>query len=1476
MTARLIRVVRRAFANHISLIESPQLAVGTTLRPAPPRRPSTKREIGLIWERGITMARVLYMLLMALTIFEASAEGVGHPPPCGQGETQVGANRVYRYSFYQSTGPFSAWVDVGTNAQSARYACQVLGPPIAQANDTCQTGYTCTNYRGQYSTGTDCDVVMTRTNIATGQTGTYLANNGDTLKWQDVPGVCVANEDRKELGPQQCDSASTPHPINVLAGNKILEVPLYRGKGVFPIEVTRRYNSYAHLGGYLPGTGPGFFRQEPNWRMSYDISVVDAPNEPVPGAYVWRPDGRVLFFTKVGSDYVADNDINLKLERTSNQGVWTGWRVTNERDEIEVVDTQGYLQSVTNRAGLSHTFTYDGSGRVIGIAHSFGHQVTLTQTTVPTSMVIPGGGTYSFGYDALQNLASITFPDLTQRTFVYANTQYPRAVTSQLDENAVTHGIYNYQADGKVYSSELAGGVSKYSVVYTSPTRSTVTDPLLKVRTYDHSQLIGTPKATAQSSPDVNCGGMYKSRQYDARGNSSTLVDFSDVPTLRSFNARNLIESKTDASGTAVARTTTTQWHPTFRLPTQIDEPGKRTTLSYDAQGNVLTRTELDTNTSESRTWTYTYNTSGQVLTADGPRTDVYDITSYSYYTCTTGGACGQLQTVTDPLGHVTTYQTYNAHGQPLQIIDPNNVWTTLTYDGRQRLASRTVGGETTTYSYWPTGLLKRVTQPDGSYLEYSYDNAHRLTQIVDGENNRIVYTLDNMGNRTKEERFDPSNTLSFAQNRTYDQLNQLNKVIGAANTVAVTTTLGYDNNGNQTTTAAPLGRNTTNAYDALNRLKQVTDAANGVTQYGYNALDQLISVTDPRNLVTSYQVNAFGDVTQLTSPDTGVTQYQYDAAGNRTQQTDARSKVAVSTYDAKNRVIGITYADQIISFGYDAGTYGKDRLSSIIDGSGSTSWTYTPQGRVATRTQVMGTMTKTVSYVYDTSGRLQSLTLPSGAIVTYGYTQGRVSGVAVNSSVVTSGVLYEPFGSTRGWAWGNGTFAIRSYTTDGNVSQIDSNGLKTYSYDNAFRITGITDAQDATRSWTYGYDLLDRLTSATRTGQTQGWTYDGNGNRLSETGTTPSTFTVSSASNRLTAVSGTVSRTYGYDAAGNTTADGGRTFTYNDAGRMTTYVKDAVTTTLTYNALGQRVTKSNVSGTHYFVYDESGHLLGEYDASGAVFQETVWMGDIPIAALWPDGSGGVTVTYVHTDHLNTPRAITRTTDNAVLWRWRSDPFGTDVAEEDVDGDSVLARYYLRFPGQFADVSSGLNYNYFRDYDPTTGKYVESDPIGLKGGVNTYAYVGGNPASLIDPAGLAVWICKRDVDVSWLPDMLARGLPSHAWIKTDTREAGMGGRCPVPGEQCSDRPYSDTQVKDHSGQSKQPGVTCTLQLNVDEGCVNRNLTPGKPTGTWNLYNQCNSWAYGVVGSCRYGPQSGPRLPPSLLPSRGSLGSSFGP
>jgi RHS repeat-associated protein len=217
-----------------------------------------------------------------------------------------------------------------------------------------------------------------------------------------------------------------------------------------------------------------------------------------------------------------------------------------------------------------------------------------------------------------------------------------------------------------------------------------------------------------------------------------------------------------------------------------------------------------------------------------------------------------------------------------------------------------------------------------------------------------------------------------------------------------------------------------------------------------------------------------------------------------------------------------------------------------------------------------------------------------------------------------------------------------------------------------------------------------------------------------------------------------------------------------------------------------------------------------------------------------------------------------------VGWRWDStDPFGVNHPVEDPSGVGVFV-YNLRLPGQYYDQETSLHYNYFRDYDPQTGRYVQSDPIGIGGGINTFAYVGGNPVSYFDEEGLIVSVCKRPAD---LPGPLK--YVDHHWIKTDTVEAGMGATPGViPGQGNIDLPFTPTQVIDHSGQSKAQNATCTPKLNVDEDCVNEKLTLSRATGRWSPWNQCQSFVQDVIRACSTGPKMDPnKLPPDFLTPR---------
>jgi YD repeat-containing protein len=191
------------------------------------------------------------------------------------------------------------------------------------------------------------------------------------------------------------------------------------------------------------------------------------------------------------------------------------------------------------------------------------------------------------------------------------------------------------------------------------------------------------------------------------------------------------------------------------------------------------------------------------VLSIDGPRTDVPDVTTHRYYANddVDPGKRGNLQTVTNAAGHQTSVTEYNAHGQPLAIVDANGLTTTFVYDARQRLKTRTVGSESTTYDYDNVGQLTKVTFPDGSFLLYRYDAAHRLTGIDDSDGNRIAYTLDAMGNRTLEEVRNATSELVQTRSRVINTLNRVSRELGAQNQ---TTEYSHDNQGNVLASGMP------------------------------------------------------------------------------------------------------------------------------------------------------------------------------------------------------------------------------------------------------------------------------------------------------------------------------------------------------------------------------------------------------------------------------------------------------------------------------------------------------------------------------------------------------------------------------------------------------------------------------------------------------------------------------------------------
>ena len=613
-----------------------------------------------------------------------------------------------------------------------------------------------------------------------------------------------------------------------------------------------------------------------------------------------------------------------------------------------------------------------------------------------------------------------------------------------------------------------------------------------------------------------------------------------------------------------------------------------------------------------------------------------------------------------------------------------------------------------------------------------------------------------------------------------------------------------YDANGNLTQVTDPLQQITNQLIDPLNRVQQlqqpapVSGAARPTIAYTYDGRDQLSSVTDPRNLVTLYTNNGLGNQSTLTSPDTGTTQRSYDLGGNVVRSTDARNQTTAYTYDVLNRLTTVTYGSGTptavtTTFQYDGGAAGgpnaKGRLTRVINNSGDTLYEYNGFGRVSFQSQFNNDSLQAFALgpYYLTSGsgtgKLGALAYPSGNQVVYDYdSAGRISSLTIAPTAssggratgpdrvpLLNGIGYHPFGPPISWTWGNSnatsvnTYA-RSIDKDGRITSFPlgngvNNGLtRTMAFDAASRIismthngTGIGTFAPANFDQSFTYDNLNRMTGITSVGLgNQAFTYDANGNRTAATfGASSYTNAISATSNQLASTTGPApAKTNTYDAIGNLLTDGTIRFTFDARGRRDSALIGTNTVNYRYDGFGQRILKSGPTsvvptGKQQYVYDGAGHLIGEYDATGAMIQETVYLGDLPVAILKQTvtGTAPSTVTttqiyYVYADQINTPRVVTRATDNKMVWRWDgTDPFGLQHPNESPTGLAGFV-YNPRFPGQLYDRETNLHYNYFRDYDPQLGRYVESDPIGLAGGINSYGYVGANPIKYTDPKGL--------------------------------------------------------------------------------------------------------------------------------------------
>ncbi len=1187
-------------------------------------------------------------------------------------------------------------------------------------------------------------------------------------------------------------SASNPyiasHGINFAIGNKYYEqTDIILNGPVSSLSFTRHYNSQSTV-----DTDMGY-----GWSHSFADKISVTSNV----ISYTRPDGRV-------EEYPYDSGSASWLKETGEVAKFTeeadGYYLQEPNGAVKKFDlTSKKLLELIDRNGNNITLTY--SAGQTNIEDNFGQQLTLSfdvNGLLETLSTPLGNITYSYSFG---NLDKVYRPDSTTiyEQYSYAGTD----LTGMTNEAGDTMFSVGYTS-GRVTSSSLQGGINPISIDYQAEDLVVVTDETDQIETiYNLTFKYGIAQVESFSGPgcfscSLDTGSQYT---YNDKLQVTTSTNANGVQTSFLYDDNGNRSSVTEATGTPLQRTSTYLYDlNTNFLSTvtrdSIANTSQQTVIAmiYDANGNLLSKTESGYNgmTPVNRGSDYTYDSYGRVESINGPRVDVSDIITFSYYfnDPLMGTDQGRLHTISNGLGQTITYSNYNGFGKAEQVVDSNNIITLLSYNSHGLIAERITANRSTVYNYDLAGMLTTVTLPGGRTINYDYITSGQVSRITDSLGNYISYSYDNKGKRTGQSIYDPTDTLTSSLGYEYDNAGRLYKTIQPDSSFEE---LNYNDVNRLVSRTNQLGKTTNYSYDELNRLTAMTAPGTVITAFSYDSHDNQSSITNPEGVITSFIYDDFNRRVSRVSTDTGTTLYSYDNAGNLIGKTDANSIEITYTYDILNRLLSISYPDfsRNIAYSYDQGVYGVGHLTGMTDSTGSSSYSYDQYGNLTMETRSINGLGFSIGYSYNENSELASITYPSSRVVTYhrdiaGQITSLVSNYQGDTTTLSHGITYLPFGPRTSLNLGNGMTTSNEYDQLYRLTSTDSDNAynRSYSYLATGQVETITDNISEERSQSYTYDDLGRLTNAQGIYGTMAFSYDTVGNRLSKTvDSIGESYSYITGSNKINQVSGETVTDYGYDLVGNVTTKGDVQLNWSDDNRLLSVLEDGSEVgAYGYDGHGLRRIKSTPESSVLSLYNSAGNLLAETNAMGNTLREHVYLDGQRISLFtYPDsdtsihqvirtlqilcGIEGTTnlddldlsndgkvniedvilslqynselqpalLFYIISDHLRTAQLLTDA-QGQVVWQGNYSPFGTvDVVVDQLEST-------LRFPGQHYDTETGLHYNWHRFYDPSTGRYISADPIGLAGGINLYLYANANPIMFIDPKGLACGAAGSD------------------------------------------------------------------------------------------------------------------------------------
>lgn len=676
--------------------------------------------------------------------------------------------------------------------------------------------------------------------------------------------------------------------------------------------------------------------------------------------------------------------------------------------------------------------------------------------------------------------------------------------------------------------------------------------------------------------------------------------------------------------------------------------------------------------------------------------------------------------------------------------------------------------------AYNDMNRLAQVTAADGVTHRYTYNPQGQLASVIDSLNRISQYQYNDQGRPSQFVKAAHTTTPAITH-VTYDA-NGLPIRLTDANGNA--TTQAFDDFGNKVITISPDAGISLYRYDEANRLIAKINESGVTSRYTYDAANRLIAAgadNEPHLMRYFYQG---ARLIQIAEPSQ-TTRYRYNAQGQLIDERKTmlgHSYMTTYNWDALGRLSTKTLDGQTLHYRYGTKN-GELQAVSLSNESHPklrqpivNNLERRPFGPIASYTQGNAISTR---FTYDKAGKLVNLKTIADkealaqSMGRWHQFKARLKHFFTNNQLASHNILAKPLLELS-----------YSYDHAARTTRIKRNSQdESYAYDDLDHLVKV---KMPGREEVYQYDALGNRLMASVNGNIQRYSYAAGSNRLlgivGEKGAAQSLFvkdgtgTTIEGADRTAASSNrhrTVLANYRYTDFGTPYEMGQKRIAYNAAGRpLAVYEDNQLVATYRYNAQGERIAKTvykkyslppgmqkvaltsndvkpvagNQGTTTYYLYDHQ-QLVAEANERGKITAHYVYLGHRPIAKIEPTlgrdkkQQSVSAIYFIHSDHLGTPQLATDFQQN-IIWRASVTPFGEATINAGKYATGKPFTLNLRFPGQYYDEETGLHYNYQREYDPKTGRYLTSDPIGLSGGMNTYSYVGGDPISGIDPLGL--------------------------------------------------------------------------------------------------------------------------------------------